>query len=120
MAGTFLDYPFHVDGRGRTATTGVEDHVRDLIEELLFTDPHERVMRPDLGCGLKTSVFRPASVAVMAATQVMVKAALQRWLQDEIAVEQVQIEVEDSTVSVTVVYSLRATGERRADRFQGG
>ena len=44
-----LDFPYHFDGRGRTATTDRDDHIRDLIEQVLFTAPGERVMRPDFG-----------------------------------------------------------------------
>ena len=47
-----LDYPYHFDGRGRSAATDQLDHIRDLIEQVLFTSPGERVMRPDLGAGL--------------------------------------------------------------------
>src|SRR5262249_5620163 len=54
-------FPFAVDGRGRTADRGYDDHVRDMIELLLFTQPGERVMRPDFGCGLADLVFEPNS-----------------------------------------------------------
>ena len=56
-----LDFPYHFDGRGRTATTGRDDHIRDLIEQVLFTAPGERVMRPDFGSGLLALVFEPNS-----------------------------------------------------------
>ena len=108
-----LDFPFHLDGRGRAATTGDDDHVRDLIMQVLFTNPGERVNRPDFGCGLKTLVFAPASEAVAAATQVLVKGALQRWLEQEIQVEDVAVRAEDATLVVDVVYVRRLDGERR-------
>jgi phage baseplate assembly protein W len=47
-----IDFPFHFDSRGRTATTDEADHIRDMIEELLFTSPREQVNRPDFGSGL--------------------------------------------------------------------
>ena len=56
-----LDHPYHFDGRGRTAATGGADHIRDLIEQVLFTSPGERVMRPDFGAGLLALVFEPNS-----------------------------------------------------------
>jgi len=34
-----IDFPFRFDGRGRTATTTGNDHIRDLIEQVLFTSP---------------------------------------------------------------------------------
>ena len=113
----YLDFPFHLDGRGRTATTGSDDHVRDLVEQVLFTSPGERVNRPDFGCGLKTLVFAPNSDALAAATQVLVRAALQRWLENEIQVEGVDVSAQDERLTVTVAYRLRTGGERRVEEF---
>jgi phage baseplate assembly protein W len=113
----YLDYPFHVDGRGRTGTTERSDHVRDLIEQVLFTSPGERVNRPDFGCGLKTLVFAPNSEALAAATQVLVRASLQRWLENEIEVEGVDVSAVDERLTVTVAYRLRSGGERRVEEF---
>ena len=112
-----LDFPFHLDGRGRVATTEDDDHVRDMIHLVLFTSPGERVNRPDFGCGLKTLVFMPNSDVLAAATQTLVKGALQKWLEREIQVEQVEVRAEDATLTVTVVYVRRDTGERRVDVF---
>ena len=75
-----LDHPFHFDGRGRTAVTGNDDHVRDLIYQVLFTRPGERVNRPDFGSGLLEQVFEPNSDALAAAVQATVQGALQQWL----------------------------------------
>ncbi|HHM05333.1 MAG TPA: hypothetical protein ENJ19_06270 [Gammaproteobacteria bacterium] len=117
MAGTYFDYPFHLDGRGRSATTGVDDHVRDLIRQVLFTNPGERVNRPDFGCGLKRLVFMPNSDALAAATQVTVQSALQRWLERVIQVEKVEVRASDARLEVLVVYRRLDTGERMVDRF---
>lgn len=99
-----IDYPFRLDPRGRTATTGRDDHLRDLIEQLLFTDPGERVNRPDFGSGLRQLVFEPASVELAASLQFSVQASLERWLGDRIAIEGVEVSVEESTLRVVVRY----------------
>ncbi len=114
----YLDFPFHLDGRGRSAVTTEEEHIRDLIHQVLFTSPGERVNRPDFGCGLKTLLFAPNSVALAATTQVLVKAALQKWLEAEIQVETIEVRAEEERLVVTVVYSLRSTGERRTAEFR--
>jgi phage baseplate assembly protein W len=115
----FLDFPFGLDGRGRTATTGEDDHIRDMIHQVLFTNPGERVNRPDFGCGLKRLVFIPNSEPLATATQVLVKAALQKWLEAEIQVEQVEVTAAGEQLLVTVAYRKRTSGERRVDRFAG-
>ena len=80
-----LDFPYRIDGRGRTAGTGADDHLRDLIEQVLFTSPGERVMRPDFGCGLAQLVFEPNSVTLAATTQMLVQSSLQQHLSHLIA-----------------------------------
>ena len=113
-----LDFPYHIDARGRTAETGRNDHVRDLIEQILFTSPGERVNRPDFGSGLLQLVFAPNSPELATATQFLVQGALQQWLSDLITVESVVVESEDATLRVAVQYLVRRTQERRVDLFE--
>jgi len=117
MDTSYLDHPFHFDAKGRTATTGAEDHVRDMIFQVLFTNPGERVNRPDFGCGLSQLVFMPNSDALATATQFTVHGSLQRWLADVIQVEQVLVTNEEERLTVDVVYVRLDNGERRQDRF---
>jgi phage baseplate assembly protein W len=112
-----LDVPYHLTGAGRTATTGEDDHVRDMIFSVLFTSPGERVNRPDFGCGLKQLVFSPASQAVAAATKLLVKGSLQKWLEAEIEVADVDVEAIENEIVVTVAYRRRAESELRVERF---
>jgi len=115
-----IDYPFHFDSRGRTAPTTDDDHIQDLIEQVLFTSPGERVNRPTFGCGLIQQVFAPNSPEIAATTQFLVQGALQQWLGDLIAVEAVQVESEDSTLRVTVQYTVRRNGQRQIAQFARG
>ena len=69
--------------------TGPDDHLRDLIEQVLFTSPGERVMRPDFGSGLLGLVFEPGGTELAATTQHLVQGALQRELGHLISVEAV-------------------------------
>jgi uncharacterized protein len=112
-----VDFPLHVDRRGRTAATSEDEHVRDLIEQVLFTTPGERVNRPTFGSGLLGLVFEPNGDVLAAATQMTVQAALQEWLGDVIAVEDVQTVGVDSTLEVTVTYVRRLTQEREVATF---
>lgn len=113
-----IDFPFHFDSRGRTATTGDADHIRDLIEQLLFTSPGERVNRPDFGSGLLQLVFAPNSPELAAALQFTTRAALQQWLADSIEVRQLEVSAADAVLRVTLDYTILRTGEERRDTFE--
>ena len=117
MSVEFLDFPYHLDARGRSALTDPDDHVRDLIYQVLFTSPGERVNRPEFGCGLKQLVFMPNSDALATATQHLIQGSLQRWLEEVISVERVTVQAIDSRLEVTVVYTVRATSQRHEDVF---
>lgn len=113
-----VDYPFHFDDRGGTASADEEAHIRDLIEQVLFTNPGERVNRPTFGSGLLQLVFAPNSDALAAATQMSVQGALQQWLGDLIAVEAVEVNNVDSILEVKVQYVIRRNQQRRSAEFQ--
>jgi uncharacterized protein len=110
-----LDHPFRLDGRGRVATTDADDHVRDMIYQVLFTNPGERVNFPDFGCGLLQLVFEPNSEALATATQFLVQGSLQRWLADVVQVDRVEITNEEGQLIVDVAYTRLDTGQRRQD-----
>jgi phage baseplate assembly protein W len=112
-------FPFAVDARGRTAQRGYDDHVRDLVELLLFTSPGERVMSPDFGCGLADLVFEPNSPELAATLQLSIQASLQRWLGDVLDVGSVDVLADEGQLQVSVVYTVRATGTARDDVFVG-
>jgi uncharacterized protein len=112
-----IDYPFHLDIRGRTAETDQESHIRDLIEQVMFTSPGERVNRPDFGSGLMQLVFAPNNDELATATQFLVQGALQQWLGELIQVETAQVESGEATLRITVQYVIRRNQERRVASF---
>ena len=113
-----LDFPYAIDRRGRTAETTEEAHVRDLVEQLLFTMPGERVMRPAFGSGLAQLVFQPNSDELATAIQFLVQGNLQQWLGEIITVESVEATSNEATLEVSVRYVIRRTDERRSERFE--
>ena len=110
-------FPFRADARGRTARADDQAHVRDLIEQVLFTAPGERVNRPTFGSGLLQLVFDPNRQEVATATQMLVQSSLQQWLGDLIEVEDATVEGGSEKLVVTIVYRLVRTQERRVEQF---
>jgi phage baseplate assembly protein W len=109
--------PLHFDGRGRTADTPADQHLRDLIEQVLLTAAGERVMRPTFGSGLLQLAFAPNSDELAATVQMLVQGALQSWLGDLIAVAGVTIAQDEGTLTVSVDYTVRSTGESASATF---
>ncbi|MCG2784871.1 MAG: GPW/gp25 family protein [Anaerolineae bacterium] len=113
-----IDYPYHIARNGRTAQTDTNDHIRDMIEQVLFTQPGERVNRPNFGCGLLQMVFGPNSPEIATATQFIVQSSLQQWLGSVIQVNEIDVQSHDSTLSVKVVYTVRGTQQKQQAQFQ--
>ncbi len=111
-----MAYPLRVTS-GAVAMATRDEHIEQMIEQVLFTMPGERVMLPDFGCGLERLVFEATAQEILAATESIVTGALLQWLGDLIAVRDVRIDVVDATVNVTVAYQLLATRETRVTRF---
>ena len=113
----YADHPLRVDERGRIAAATADEHLRDLVEQVLFTSYGERVNRPGFGSALLQQVFAPNGDSLAATMQVLVLGALQEWLGDLIEVERVEVEAEESAVVVFVAYAVRRTGRRVEARF---
>ena len=117
----FLDYPYGVSGKGTPNTTSPEDHLRDLIMQVLFTSPGERINLPEFGAGVERLVFAPNSDALRTTTQFLISTNLQRWLGDRINVDQVQVTSEpgfESQVNIEIVYTIRQTQQRQTLQVQ--
>jgi phage baseplate assembly protein W len=112
-----IDFPFHISGEGRTAETGGDDHIRDMIEELLLTRHGERVNRPDFGSGLMQMVFAPNSPEVATALKFSLQADLQRWLGDLIELQALAVESVDASLLISIQYLVRHSNEIQTARF---
>ena len=115
-----VNFPYGYDGRFRTQEASEEDYVRQLVEQVLFTSPGERVNLPEFGSGLLQLPFAPNSVEMAAATQFAVQAALQRWLSTCIKVQSVTATAQEGTLTVTVTYSLLSTDATQVETFVYG
>jgi phage baseplate assembly protein W len=118
MAPAYLDHPYQTDTRGRSAETDVDGHVRDLIFQVLFTSPGERVNRPDFGCGLKQLLFMPNSDGLATATKQLVQGSLHRWLDPIITIENLDVKADGSRLIVTVAYRRRGDSTRGEAHFE--
>ncbi len=112
-----IDFPFRFDGRGRAASTDDNDHIRDMLEQLIFTSPGERVNRPDFGSGILQLVFAPNSSELAATLQFTMQAAIQRWLGDLLDLKNLNVQCVDSTLTIDIQYVVRRTNQTETARF---
>jgi phage baseplate assembly protein W len=112
-----IDFPLHFDGRGRTALTDDDDHIRDMLEQLIFTTPGERVNRPDFGSGILQLIFAPNSPELAATLQFTLQAAIQRWLGDLLDLVNLDVQSADSTLTIDIQYVVRRTGQTKTAHF---
>jgi uncharacterized protein len=115
-----LNFPYQFDGRGRTAEAATADYVTQLVEQVLFTSPGERVNLPDFGSGLLQLPFAPNSMEMAAATQFAVQAALQKWLSSYVKVQSVVASAQEAVLTVTVTYTLLGTDVTQVQTFVYG
>lgn len=114
---THFPFPYQIDTRGLTAGRDEDRHIRDLIEQLLFTAPGERVNRPDFGSGVRQLLFAPNSSELIAATRFLLQGGLQHHLGEVIEVTGLELEPSGATLIVIVRYKLRYRQEERSARF---
>ena len=112
---TSIRYPIAIDAPlGRLAEQpDYAAHVEEMIKQVLFTSPGERVNRPDFGCGVKRMVFAPNSEVAASLAQVSIVEALQRWMAPVITVDNVKVKALDEVLQILIVYVLKARQERR-------
>lgn len=115
-----IAFPYAFDATGHTAQTDPVTHVGDMIEQILFTSPGERVNRPTFGSGTAQLVFAPNSDVLAAAQQQAIQSGLQQWLSDLIRVQSVTVTAEESTLLVTVVYTLIQAQQQQTQQFVYG
>lgn len=108
-----LKLPYQFSNQGLTASVDYNNHIRNMIEQILFTGPGERVNRPDFGSGLLQAVFEPTSNEMVATTQYLVQSALNQWLGQLIIVNEVRIEHIDSRLEVNVSYTILKSMENQ-------
>lgn len=113
----YIDYPYGFDSRGRTARTDESDHIRDMLEQLIFTAPGERVNRPDFGSGVLQLIFAPNSPELAATVQVTIQAAIQNWLGDLIELRDLTVEADDAMLRIHLQYMIRRTAEEQTQTF---
>lgn len=105
-------YPFAInEGAGQLALErDYDEHVRQLIMQVLLTAPGERINRPEFGCGVKRLVFAPGGEVAATLAQTTIYQALETWLASVIKVKEVSVKAADETLNIRIGYVVIARG----------
>jgi Bacteriophage baseplate protein W len=116
-----IAFPFRIAaGSGQAAQATYQDHVDQLIRQVLLTDPGERVNLPVFGAGMRRLLFAPMSSSLAATTKLIVTQALKQWIPTQIVVQDVTVVTSDQdagipegAIVVTITYQLVETRSAR-------
>ena len=113
-----IDFPFRFANDGTTGKCSYVEHVRDLVEQVLFTQPGERIYRPDFGCGLLQMVFEPNASQFATAVEASTRAELEEWLGELIEILSLAVEADEERLIVELSYLVLRTGQTQSERFE--
>jgi phage baseplate assembly protein W len=114
----YLKFPFQIGEDGPLTSTRPE-HVREQIEQVLFTSPKERVFRPEFGVGIRRLVFEPNSSALWNITRKQLTTTLAQALYGEVDPKTLEVEIdrEDEKLIIRISYMLAAINQDESYTF---
>ena len=114
----YLAFPFRI-GEDGAQTSSRAQHVREQIEQVLFTNPYERVFRPEFGAGVKKLIFEPNDSALWEVTRKRLTASLADALKGEVDPRTLEVSVrgEDEKLIVEITYNLTTIGHSEQHQF---
>jgi len=105
----YLKFPFRIEKEGPVTSTR-QEHVREQIEQVLYTSPKERLFRPEFGVGIRRLVFEPNNVALKNIIHKQLTVSLAQALYGEVDPRTLDVSIEqnDSELAIYISYVLAA------------
>ncbi len=110
-------FPFQFDIYGHIASCDEDKHIRDMLEQILFTMPGERINRPDFGCGISLMVFGSTTPEFINVKKTQIHSQIQQLLGHLIKVNNLEISVEESLVNILINYTVFKNQEQSSVEF---
>lgn len=102
----YKKFPFQFNLYGHISSTTYDLHIQEMLEQILFTSPGERVNRPDFGCGVELMVFGSTSPEILSVKQTQINSQIQKWLGHLIQVLEVKITTNENRVEILIRYMI--------------
>ena len=116
----FLNFPFVVDKKNGPLTARRSDHVRQIIEQVLFTNTKERVFRPEFGFGIRRFVFEPNKSALKNILHKQLISSLANALQGEVDSKTLDVNIsqDEGELVIFISYTLAAINLRETITYK--
>ena len=105
--------PYGVSDTGLTATVPDETYLAQLLEQIVFVQPGERVNRPDFGCNMRGLTFASGHSEIIGAVSTLVQSALRQWVGGAVEVLDVDVRMVETRAHVTITYRDKGSGTAR-------
>lgn len=119
---TYMSFPFRLGEDGPETSTRM-DHIREQVEQVLFTSPGERVFRPEFGFGARQHVFEPNAQPLWELARGRLFGSLVEALAGEVDPKTLKVEVgpgpgQPEVLLVQISYTIAALQKEERHSFR--
>ncbi len=111
----YMRFPFEIGSDGCVVSQR-NQHIRQQIEQVLFTHPGERLFRPDFGAGVRSMLFEPNNNILWEMTKKRLIAALSEALKGEVDPGTLVVDVDGDEEKLVVIISYTLATINRNER----
>lgn len=118
----YMAFPFRLDDNGPATSTRM-DHIREQVEQVLFTSAGERVFRPEFGFGARQHVFEPNAAPLWELARGRLYGSLVEALAGEVDPKTLKVDVgpgpgQPEVLLVEISYIIAALQKEERHSFQ--
>jgi hypothetical protein len=119
---SYMKCPFRLGPKGPETSTRT-DHIREQVEQVLFTSPGERVFRPEFGFGARQHVFEPNAAPLWELARGRLFGSLAEALAGEVDPKTLKVEVgpgpsRPEVLLVQITYTIAALQKEEHMTFE--
>lgn len=113
----YMSFPLRIADQGSQISSR-QQHVREQIEQILFTNPAERWYRPDFGIGARALVFEPNQQTLWELVKKRLLATLAEALKGEVLAESLVVDVEGENEKLIIVISYQIAALQHSEKLE--
>lgn len=112
-----MAFPFRIDKDGAVLSSR-QLHVREQVEQIIFTNPGERWYRPEFGIGAMALVFEPNHIALHEIIKKRLLATLAEALKGEVIADSISVAVEGKNEELRIIISYQVAALQHTENIE--